>query len=298
MSKKNTPQGAEGGMLLGSHAIVRSNLNAANFSVELIDYRWDAGSEVFESQSKATLLWRMEPNRLDVQGQIGDSRVENFGQLMLLPPQTPLKSHGPIREAGHSHVVACRFDPSWLERSTGLSGNAIREDMCIRLANRDIAHGMQRLWGALSAPGFAHQLLAEGLAATMAVDLAHQLLGSRSGDARSGTLSARQMRMIEDYLASEENWPPSVARLSSLLNLSDTHFRRLFKASNGQTVHDYVEDIRLNKAKLLLRTTDLPLKVISHRLGFSHPSAFSAAFQKLARTSPRAFRRNGLNHAA
>ena len=280
-------------MLLGSKATVRSSLATAHFAVELIDYRWDAGSEVYESQNKATLLWRMAPNRLNVPGRIGSSPIRNFGQLMLLPPQIPLKSHGPIPEAGRSHVVACRLDPQWLEQATSLSGNAIREDMCIGLANRHIAHGMQRLWGALSMPGFAHALLTEGLVTTMAVDLAHQLLGSRQGEGASGQLTPRQIRLIEEYLAAEENWPPSVGDMSTLLGLSDTHFRRLFKASTGQTIHSYVEDIRLNKAKLLLTTTKLPLKVISHRLGFAHPSAFSSAFHKLAGISPRAFRQNG-----
>jgi AraC family transcriptional regulator len=285
-------------MLLGSKATVRSSVNTAHFAVELIDYQWDAGSEVYESQNKATLLWRMAPDRLNVPGQIGSSRIQNFGQLMLLPPQIPLKSHGPIPEAGRSHVVACRLDPQWLEEATSLSRNAIREDMCIGLANRHIAYGMQRLWGALSMPGFAHGLLTEGIVTTIAVDLAQQLLGLRHSDGDSGQLTPRQLRLIEDYLVAEEHWPPSVADISALLGLSDTHFRRLFKASTGRTIHSHVEDIRLNKAKLLLTTTKLPLKIISYRLGFAHPSAFSTAFQKLAGMSPRAFRQSGAAHLA
>lgn len=285
-------------MLIGSRASTRSRFEMDRFSIDLIDYEWDRGTEVYECQPDVTLLWRVEPNKLAVPGHIGSSHVENFGQLMLLPPQIPLKSAGPTRLAGRSLVVACRFNPDWLSDLMGLSGDAMRDDLCINLNNKHIEYSMRRLWSALSMPGFADDILTEGLATTMAADLARQLIGMEQAPTSSGTLSSQQIALITEYLAEDGNWTSNVADLSSLLNLSETHFRRLFKATVGETLHGHIERLRLDRAKLLLNSTHLPLKVISHRLGFAHPSAFSAAFKRLAGLSPKAYRQacNHLKH--
>lgn len=66
---------------------------------------------------------------------------------------------------------------------------------------------------------------------------------------------------------------------------------RAFKASTGLTIHAYVEQVRLAKAKALLSDTDIQLKEIAFRLGFSNAANFSAAFRKSAGESPREFRR-------
>ena len=69
------------------------------------------------------------------------------------------------------------------------------------------------------------------------------------------------------------------------------HLMRAFKASTGLTIHAYVEQVRLAKAKALLSDTDIQLKEIAFRLGFSNAANFSAAFRKSAGESPREFRR-------
>ncbi|MBB6125320.1 AraC family transcriptional regulator [Sphingobium subterraneum] len=261
------------------------------FAFELIDYEWEAGAEVYERHDDVTLLWRAEPFRLEVAGRIGDSQIENFGQLMLLPPHIPLQSHGPTRMAGSSQVLACRFNPKWLSEIFGMNPSAIREDLCISMTNPHIAYAMRRSWSALVSPSFAGAFLAEGLAMTIAADLARHLSAGEKLGRTGGTLTRRQLVLITEYLCEDANWPPTVSDLAAVVNLSETHFRRLFKATVGETIHTYVERIRLDRAKHLLSSTRLPLKIISYRLGFAHPSAFSTAFTRLAGQSPKAFRR-------
>jgi AraC family transcriptional regulator len=285
-------------MLLGSRTKLWRQEEIGRFTFELLDYEWDVGSEVYEVQPDAVLRWRVEPRKLQLPGRIGRSGTSHFGQLMLLPPEMPLESSGPAREAERCHVVACRYNPQWLEETTGLCQGAMRDDICISLSNPHLEYAMRRLWTELSCPGFANTILTEGLAIAMAADLACHLMGMKKPEQTGGMLTRRQIDLIADYLAEESHWPLSVSALSSMLGVSDTHFRRLFRATTGQTIHSYVEEFRLDKAKLLLATTKLPLKIISYRLGFAHPSAFSAAFSKLAGESPRAFRKNNHGVAA
>jgi AraC family transcriptional regulator len=282
-------------MLVGTRATATTHLATDRFRVEVLDYEWDVGTEVYETQPSLWLRWRIEPSRLDLPGRIGKSGVGNFGQLLLLPPQKALTSDGPAKVAGACRVVACQFEPEWLSNETGLNGNAFNDDLCMNVVNQDIEHAMRRLWAEIVRPGFAADLLSEGLAISIAGDLARHVSGeARPGDS-SGKMSKRQLRMVLDYVADEQSSPPTISSVASHLGISDTHLRRTFKATTGQTIHAYVEGIRLARAKAMLLTTKLPMKVISHRLGFSHPGSFSSAFRDATGQCPRAVRREGPN---
>ena len=277
-------------MLLGTRATVQTHFASDRFKIEVFDYQWDVGTEVYETHTNVSLRWRVEPFRLNLPGRIGKSGVGDFGQLIVLPPQLALVSDGPAVAAGGCRVVACQFDPGWLEDTTGLKSDAFRDSICMNLANHDIEQAMRRLWREIVRPGFASELLSEGLALSIAADLSRYLIGQRSADQPHGKLSQHQLDTVLELVA-DGGAPPTTAVLAAHLGMSETHFRRMFKATIGQTIHAFVEEARLTRAKTLLITTELPLKVISHRLGFSHPGAFSTAFSNITGHSPRAFRR-------
>ncbi len=67
-------------------------------------------------------------------------------------------------------------------------------------------------------------------------------------------------------------------------------FRKLFKAQTGFSPHAYVLEMRLNRAKALLRETSLSVEEIGGAVGFSSLAYFSAAFQKRTGVSPSSFR--------
>ena len=54
---------------------------------------------------------------------------------------------------------------------------------------------------------------------------------------------------------------------------------------------DFVKEARLRRAADLLRRTDLPVKVVAHRVGYASRSYFSRAFKAYYRMDPVAFRR-------
>ena len=89
------------------------------------------------------------------------------------------------------------------------------------------------------------------------------------------------------------------ARFDENLNLEDLSrrhgmsyplFRKLFKTQTGFSPHAYVMEIRLNRAKALLRETSLSVEDIGISVGFSSLAYFSAAFQKRLGVSPSAWR--------
>lgn len=74
------------------------------------------------------------------------------------------------------------------------------------------------------------------------------------------------------------------------LNVSTSHFRHLFKEYMKQPFHKYLVGLRLERARLLLLQTDLPVHDIARSVGFNNISHFCRAFHKRFSCSPSSIR--------
>lgn len=82
----------------------------------------------------------------------------------------------------------------------------------------------------------------------------------------------------------------SVVRLAELSNMSEGHFRRLFKLVYGSSPIEYIRGIRLDCAKNLLMHTDLTIREIADKSGFNDIFYFSKAFKSTEKLTPSDFR--------
>jgi AraC-like DNA-binding protein len=82
-----------------------------------------------------------------------------------------------------------------------------------------------------------------------------------------------------------------VRRLASLAHLSESRFKARFKAEVGVPPAEYVMRQRIERAKLLLRQSDLPVTEIALRLGFSGTQYFATAFKRYLAQTPSGYRR-------
>jgi len=73
--------------------------------------------------------------------------------------------------------------------------------------------------------------------------------------------------------------PPTLGELASCSGLSPTYFSYVFKVVTGMRFQDYLMEIRLNKAKDLLRNINLRIKDIAHETGFKDPNHFCRIFK-------------------
>jgi AraC-like DNA-binding protein len=88
----------------------------------------------------------------------------------------------------------------------------------------------------------------------------------------------------------------SMATLAKKYNMSLPVLNRIFRQNMHQTPYQYLIRLRMETALRLL-TENLRIKEIAARVGYADPLHFSAAFRKLYRCSPRAFRNNALSAA-
>lgn len=82
----------------------------------------------------------------------------------------------------------------------------------------------------------------------------------------------------------------SLNDVANEVNFSPSHFSVVFSREMGLTFKDYLINIRMEKAKELLRTTPLKSFEISSQIGYNDPHYFSYVFKKHTNLSPKQFR--------
>ncbi|MGD8854764.1 MAG: response regulator [Chloroflexota bacterium] len=76
------------------------------------------------------------------------------------------------------------------------------------------------------------------------------------------------------------------------VNLSPSHFSVVFGRETGESFKSYLTRIRIERAKELLRTTDLKCYEVAHQSGYNDPHYFSYAFKKHTGVPPQQFRQS------
>jgi AraC family transcriptional regulator len=191
-------------------------------------------------------------------------------------------------------LISCRIDRERFRQATGLGGAWDDAELkaCMDVRGEPIRTGLRRLASEAEAPGFASDLLVEGLGLTVMAEIGRYLHHARGhSPAVRGGLAPWQLRRITDAIGSLPETPPRLIDLASLCGISTRHLMRAFRQSAGQTITAYAEGARLRHATQLLSETDLPLADIARQLGFAAPSGFSHAFRRAVGEPPSAFRR-------
>jgi AraC family transcriptional regulator len=79
--------------------------------------------------------------------------------------------------------------------------------------------------------------------------------------------------------------------LSGVACLSEFHLARMFRTSFGTPPYAWIAAQRVERARLLLRTTALPLEQVAARCGYANASHFSHRFRAAVGVPPLAYRR-------
>jgi AraC family transcriptional regulator len=98
---------------------------------------------------------------------------------------------------------------------------------------------------------------------------------------------------VIDHLRENLHRPVKLAELANVACFSEFHFHRIFSAVSGETLNNFTNRLRLEKAARLLRYSEQSLTDIALDCGFSSSATFSRAFRSGYETSPREFRKNG-----
>jgi LacI family transcriptional regulator len=97
---------------------------------------------------------------------------------------------------------------------------------------------------------------------------------------------ARALRFIREHACEGI----TVDDVLKVVPMSRKILERRFKKILKRTPHDQIMRVKIERAKSLLATTDLPIAVIAERCGFEHSDYFSVAFKRIVGEPPATYR--------
>ncbi|WP_163526987.1 helix-turn-helix domain-containing protein [Halobacillus ihumii] len=100
--------------------------------------------------------------------------------------------------------------------------------------------------------------------------------------------STMTQKVIE-YLLSFYDKQIDKEELASLCNVHSGHLSRKFKQQTNMTITEYQKILRLQQAKHLLKTENLPVEEVAWLVGYDDPSYFTRVFKKETGSTPTQF---------
>ena len=111
-------------------------------------------------------------------------------------------------------------------------------------------------------------------------------------DQNSGNKNRSILKTAVDFIDSHYmDEEISLNTVANVANVSSNHFSALFSQNMGQTFIEYLTTLRMNKAKELLRCTDMRSSEIAGEIGYKDAHYFSYLFQKTQGMTPSDYRK-------
>ncbi len=111
------------------------------------------------------------------------------------------------------------------------------------------------------------------------------------GEAKKGGLAPWQARRAAEMIRERLDTSVRLTELARECSLSVSHFARAFRTSFGMSPYRWLLERRIDRAKVVLVTGDLPIADIAILSGFSDQASFSRAFARIVGSSPARWRR-------
>jgi AraC family transcriptional regulator len=134
------------------------------------------------------------------------------------------------------------------------------------------------------------RLYAESISLALLAYLAAKYATPRFEEDRAARLSPAQKRSIVDHIRANLANDIAVSEVAALVQMSPSHFARVFKATFGVTPYRYVMRQRIEEAKGMLASKKLSASQVATEFGFSSQSHFVKVFRQFTGVTPKQFK--------
>jgi AraC-like DNA-binding protein len=107
---------------------------------------------------------------------------------------------------------------------------------------------------------------------------------------RDGTQN-KYIILIQDYFQNHYQEDVSFEELSARVGISYSHLRKLFREELNTTIIDYLNTLRIEKSKRLLKDTNSSLQEIAASVGYNNIQSFKRFFKKYEGITPAEYRK-------
>ncbi len=107
-------------------------------------------------------------------------------------------------------------------------------------------------------------------------------------------LGREDIKSLARYIEQNAQLPLTIDNFTALTNLSKHHLIRLFTSQLGIPPYRYLNMCRVNRAQVLLRTTQLSVAQIAEEVGYSDPAILIRHFKYFHTVTPSVYRRENV----
>ncbi|WP_312643615.1 helix-turn-helix domain-containing protein [Hydrogenoanaerobacterium sp.] len=101
----------------------------------------------------------------------------------------------------------------------------------------------------------------------------------------------KPIRTAKQYIQKNYMQPISLEEVGNIVGFNSSYFSSLFKKESGKNFLEYLSEVRMNKAKELLRETSLSIAAICEQVGYNDLKHFTKSFKKFTGIKPNEFRK-------
>lgn len=112
----------------------------------------------------------------------------------------------------------------------------------------------------------------------------------------SAPLTDKRITQVHSYIQSNYAEELNLKRLADLFHFNPVYLGQLFKSQTGKYFHDYIHEVRVNSAILLLQDSSLSIDEISTRVGYKNGDHFYKSFKKVTGMIPGEYRKKFQEH--
>lgn len=102
---------------------------------------------------------------------------------------------------------------------------------------------------------------------------------------------SKKLMILQQYLAENYVKPLTIEDMCAISNYSPSRLRTIFKEELGTSPIQYLRDIRLKHAELLLLETDVSVNYIASKVGFENATYFCRLFRNTHLMTPTEYRK-------
>ncbi len=118
----------------------------------------------------------------------------------------------------------------------------------------------------------------------------HRWIGD--GQADSMKLADRRIGEVLNWLEQNLSEPVSLDEVCARFGFSKRNLTRRFKVSTGRSLFEYIEHLRMQRAKMLLTESSLNIEQVAIELGYQSSTVFGRRFRRAFELTPKRFRQN------
>ncbi|OPH46834.1 hypothetical protein BC351_12910 [Paenibacillus ferrarius] len=102
----------------------------------------------------------------------------------------------------------------------------------------------------------------------------------------------KEIRTVIEFMLKHMDQKITLGMIANEVNMNESYLARLFKTETGRTIVNFLNELRMEKAKELLKNPDLSVKSVSELIGISDQFYFNRLFNKTYGTNPTEFKKS------